>query len=141
MKYGINGKRSRARPAEAEEAVYVLHARVCQTLANPTRLKILTCLRDGEVAVTELARRIGATLPNLSQHLAILKERRVVLARREGATVYYRIANPKILTAFDIMREVLFERLSEEQRLFAEYTSRRRAVRRGATGAGRHGPS
>src|SRR3970040_1374016 len=113
------------------DQVYALHANVCQTLANPTRLKIINALRDREVAVAELARRTGTSMPNLSQHLAILRQRRVVLTRREGVTIYYRIANPKILQAFDIMREVLFEQLSEGRRLVTPGHSRPRAAGRG----------
>ena len=109
-----------------DEQLYALHASVCQTLANPTRLKILNALRDREVAVAELARRTGTSMPNLSQHLAILRQRRVVVTRRQGVTIYYRIANPKILQAFDIMRDVLFEQLSEGRRLVAAVDRARR---------------
>jgi len=111
-----------------DDQVYVLHASVCQTLANPTRLKIINALRDQEVAVAELARRTGTSMPNLSQHLAILRQRRVVETRRQGVTIYYRIANPKILEAFDIMREVLFAQLSEGRRLVAAVARGRRGV-------------
>ena len=110
-----------------DDQVYALHASVCQTLANPTRLKILNALRDQEIAVAELARRTGTSMPNLSQHLAILRQRRVVATRRQGVTIYYRIANPKILQAFDIMRDVLFEQLSEGRRLVAAVTRARRS--------------
>jgi len=109
-----------------DDQVYALHASVCQTLANPTRLKILNALRDQEIPVAELARRTGTSMPNLSQHLAILRQRRVVLTRREGVTIYYRIANAKILQAFDIMRDVLFEQLSEGRRLVAAVDRARR---------------
>ena len=112
-----------------DDQIYALHASVCQTLANPTRLKILNALRDQEIPVAELARRTGTSMPNLSQHLAILRQRRVVVTRRQGVTIYYRIANPKILQAFDIMRDVLFEQLSEGRRLVAAVS---RARRRGA---------
>ena len=109
-----------------DDQVYALHASVCQTLANPTRLKILNALRDQEIPVAELARRTGTSMPNLSQHLAILRQRRVVLTRREGVTIYYRIANAKILQAFDIMRDVLFEQLYEGRRLVAAVDRARR---------------
>jgi len=109
-----------------DDQVYALHASVCQTLANPTRLKILNALRDQEIPVAELARRTGTSMPNLSQHLAILRQRRVVATRRQGVTIYYRIANPKILQAFDIMRDVLFEQLSEGRRLVAAVDRARR---------------
>lgn len=109
-----------------DDQVYVLHASVCQTLANPTRLKILNALRDQEIPVAELARRTGTSMPNLSQHLAILRQRRVVVTRRQGVTIYYRIANSKILQAFDIMRDVLFEQLYEGRRLVAAVDRARR---------------
>lgn len=109
-----------------DDQVYALHASVCQTLANPTRLKILNALRDQEIPVAELARRTGTSMPNLSQHLAILRQRRVVATRRQGVTIYYRIANPKILQAFDIMRDVLFEQLHEGRRLVAAVDRARR---------------
>lgn len=114
-----------------DDRIYELHASVCQILSNPTRLKILNALRDREMAVAGLAQRVGTSMPNLSQHLAILKARRVVLTRREGVTIYYRIANPKILRAFDIMREVLFEQLFEGRRLVKAATAgaRRSGVR------------
>ena len=118
--------------ASTDDQIYELHATVCQVLSNPTRLKILNALREREVAVAELARRVGTSMSNLSQHLAILRQRRVVLTRRDGATIYYRIANPKILRAFDIMREVLFEQLAEGRRLVraaAGGTRRRRVAR------------
>jgi DNA-binding transcriptional ArsR family regulator len=100
-----------------DDVIFELHAEVCQMLANPTRLKVLDALRDCEMTVGDLARRVGTSLPNLSKHLAILKARRVVLTRRQGSVVYYRIANAKILRAFDLMREVLFEQLTEGRRL------------------------
>ena len=103
--------------ASTDDQIYVLHASVCQILANPTRLKVLNALREQEIAVADLARRVGTSMPNLSQHLAILRQRGVVLTRREGATIHYRIANPKILRAFDIMREVLFEQIAQSRRL------------------------
>ena len=109
-----------------DDQAYALHASVCQTLANPTRLKILNALRDQEIPVAELARRTGTSMPNLSQHLAILRQRRVVVTRRQGVTIHYRIANPKILQAFDIMREVLFEQLSEGRQLVAAVKRARR---------------
>ncbi len=106
-----------------EWEVYALHASVCQLLANPTRLKILNTLREQEMTAGDLARKVGVGKANLSQHLACLRERRIVVARREGTTVHYRIANPKILRAFDLMREILFEQLAEGSRILRAYGS------------------
>ncbi len=119
--------------ASVGDRLYELHASVCQALANPTRLKALNALRAGEMSVAELAGEVGTSLSNLSRHLAILKTKRIVLARRQGVIVHYRLANPKILRAFDLMREVLFEQLAEGQRLYAAYAP---DARRGVGGEG-----
>ena len=106
---------------DMDERVYELHADICQILANPKRLKIINTLRDKELSVNELAKRVGVTKANLSQHLSILRQRRIVLTRREGVTIHYRIANPKVLKAFDIMRQVLFEQLAENRKIYKVY--------------------
>jgi len=133
VKYAIMEERVRRGEAPLDDHLYELHASVCQALANPTRLKALNALRAGEMSVAELAGEVGTSLSNLSRHLAILKTKRIVLARRQGVTVHYRLANPKILRAFDLMREVLFEQLAEGQRLYAAYAP---DARRGVGGEG-----
>lgn len=97
--------------------VFELHAEVCKTLANPKRLEIIYALKDGELSVGELVRRLGIPKANVSQHLAILRQRGVVIARREGVNIYYRIANPKIIQACGLMREVLMQQLAEGGRV------------------------
>ena len=100
-----------------EERIFQMHAEVCKSLSNATRLKILNSLRGGEKAVEELRKLLGLSKANLSQHLAVLRQREIVATRREGLNIYYRIANPKMIRACDILREVLFEQLSEGERL------------------------
>jgi len=90
---------------------YCLHSELCKTLASEKRQRILGALRDGESTVGELQVATGIAQANLSQHLAILREKGVVLARREGAYIRYSIANPKILQAFDLITEVMKETL------------------------------
>lgn len=98
--------------------VFELHADVCKTLANPKRLEILYALMEGELSVGELVERLNLPKANISQHLAILRQRRVVLSRREGLNIYYRISNPKIMHACRLMREVLMKQIEEGKRLF-----------------------
>ncbi|MBI1820004.1 MAG: winged helix-turn-helix transcriptional regulator [Nitrospirae bacterium] len=107
-----------------EDQVYRLHAEICSILANPKRLKIIHTLREKEFSAGELLSILKVPKANLSQQMAILKQKGVVLARREGNTVYYRLARPKILKAFDLMRELLFEVLADQQRLLKEYSQR-----------------
>jgi ArsR family transcriptional regulator len=96
--------------------LFVLHAEICKTLANPKRLENLNALRGGEVSVAEMLRILRLPKANVSQHLAVLRSRGVVKARREGLNVYYRVANPKIIQACNLMREVLMEHLDQSVR-------------------------
>jgi ArsR family transcriptional regulator len=108
-----------------EEKIFQMHAEVCKSMANPTRLKIMNLLREGEKSVEELKRRLGLNKANLSQHLAVLRQRKIVTARKAGLNVYYSVANPKMIKACDILREVLFEQLQEGDRLVRDALQRK----------------
>ncbi|MEK7439334.1 MAG: metalloregulator ArsR/SmtB family transcription factor [Chloroflexota bacterium] len=95
----------------ADRQLYELHASICQTLANPKRLEIIDLLRDGEKSVTEIIEAMGISQANLSQHLTVMRQKGIVVPRREGVSVYYRLSNPKIIKACDLMRQVLLEHL------------------------------
>lgn len=74
-------------------------------------------LREGERTVGELCVATGLRQANVSQHLALMRDRKVVLERRAGNTVFYRIADKRISKACDIMREVLLHQASEDSKL------------------------
>ena len=99
------------------QRLFELHAQVCKTLANPRRLEILHGLRQGEKSVDELAELSGLAKSSLSQHLSLLRQKGLVDSRREGLYVFYRVKNPKILQACDILKEVLWEYLAEAQQV------------------------
>lgn len=103
-----------------EDRLFALHAEVCKAMANPIRLKILNALQRGEQSVQVLAKTLKLRKANLSQHLAILRQRGIVATRREGLNIYYRCANPKMLKACDLLREVLLEQLAEGGRLIEQ---------------------
>lgn len=105
--------------------IFELHAAMCQTLANPVRLKILYLLRDGEKSVNELARILELPQANVSQHLAVLRDRNIVLTRREGTSIYYRISNQKITQACEMIRDALFEHLAKEEKLVKSILQRK----------------
>ena len=109
--------------------LYVLHAEICKTLANPKRLEILNALGKAEVSVAQLVRTLRLPKANVSQHLAVLRSRGVVKARREGLNVYYRVANPKIIRACNLMREVLTEHLEESARVTRKWEAGGRGAR------------
>ena len=91
---------------------YQVHATVCRTIAHAKRLQILDLLRSGERSVNDLAEAMGASAANVSQQLAVLRGAGVVRTRREGTTVYYSVANPKILQAYDLMTQVMRDQIA-----------------------------
>ena len=104
----------RKRNSAIERELYRCHAEMCKVFSHPTRLEILSTLREEELAVSELARRLQLAIGNLSQHLNMMKQRRVLASRKDGNNVYYRLANPKMLRAFDLIREILLEQMQRE---------------------------
>jgi ArsR family transcriptional regulator, virulence genes transcriptional regulator len=99
------------------ESIFDLQAELCKTMANATRLQIVHALREGPHGVNDLANEIGLDQAKVSQHLAILRSRGVVVAQRQGSGVHYRITNPKIERICDLMREVLAEQVAERSEL------------------------
>ena len=91
--------------------LYQLHASVCKGLADPKRLLILNALRDGERSVTDLVDELDIPQANVSQHLAVLRDRGLVTGRRDGQWVYYSLTSHKIVDAMDLLREVMNEQL------------------------------
>jgi ArsR family transcriptional regulator len=97
--------------------IFRLQSEVCKILANPKRLEILHELRDGEMTVGQLVSSTGLKQANVSQYLALMRRGNMVVERREGNRVLYRIADKRISKACDIMREVLLHQAGEGSRL------------------------
>lgn len=100
-----------------KKEVFELQAEICKTLANPKRLEIIASLKEGELSVGELVQRLGISKANVSQHLAVLRQRKVVASRRDGVNIFYRINNPKIVDACALMKAVLLEQLEDTQKI------------------------
>ena len=90
--------------------IYELHARVCKALADAKRLLIINELRDGPRTVGELADVLGIPQANASQHLAILRDRGIVTARRSGSNIHYSLTSRKVIEAIDLLYEFMTER-------------------------------
>lgn len=105
--------------AASQEAVQLweLQADICQLLANPKRLQILNLLKWGELSVGAMVQTLGMAKANLSQHLSLMRQRGILATRRQGTTIYYRLAVPHITEACEIMREVLKEVLASRGRV------------------------
>lgn len=99
------------------EAVYLLHAQILRTLANPRRLMILDCLHSGGKTVTELEAALELPQANVSQHLAVLRAQGLVIPRREGNTICYSLVSDKVVDACDLFHQFLMERMRTSQAL------------------------
>ena len=105
-----------------EDQIYSYHAEMCKVFSHPKRLELVDVLRDKEMSVGELSQRLGLTIGNLSQHLAMMRERHMLISRKEGNVVYYRIANPRLLEASDLLREIMFEQIRKDAALIQDKT-------------------
>jgi len=97
--------------------LYRRKAALFKAFAEPRRLMIINELREGEKAVGDLARTLELPQAVTSRLLAFLRERGVVVPRREGVNVYYRLTDPKILQACDLVHEVLMNRIEGNKEL------------------------
>ena len=102
------------------DEITILQAEVLKTLASPRRLEILHALARGPIEVGRLAQLIGASQPNVSQHLSVLRNAGLVEAEREGREVRYRLADADVMVACALMRSVLERRLTRLGRVAAD---------------------
>ncbi len=107
---------------------YTLHADICKTISNPNRQAILDTIRDKEMTVTELIKITGISQANLSQHLAILRSKGVVLTRREGNNIYYSISDIRIIKAYDLLSEVLQDSLKKNHKTVSDAISHNKYI-------------
>jgi ArsR family transcriptional regulator len=77
---------------------------IARALSDPKRLCVLETLADGERSVSDLSRDVGCQIPNMSQHLAVLRSAGLVSARRDGSTVFYRLADTRVLEAYRMIQ-------------------------------------
>jgi len=91
-------------------------ARALKAIAHPLRLRILCMLGDGEICVRDIVDTVGTTQSNISQHLAILREKGVLSTRKDANRVFYRISDPRTLQLVGMMREVFCGEQTEKQR-------------------------
>lgn len=96
-------------------------AGIFQALANTTRVAIVELLRDeGEVAVSRILESLGIEQANASQHLAVLRSKNIVVARKEGNQVFYRLRDKILGQILDLMRKYFQAHLAEATELLAD---------------------
>jgi DNA-binding transcriptional ArsR family regulator len=82
------------------------YAAVGRALADPKRLCVLESLSNGELSVSDLSTKVGCQVPNMSQHLAVLRSAGLVQSRRDGSTVFYRLADGRVLEAYRLIQSL-----------------------------------
>ena len=95
--------------------LYRVKADFCKTLADPTRQMMIAELRSGEKTVGEIAEALEIIQSMASHHLAILRGKGVVEARRDGVSIYYRLVNPKIGEACDMVHDILMNQMAKSK--------------------------
>lgn len=91
--------------------LFEMHADFCKFMGNAKRIEILFLLGDEELCVEDMANKMSVAIPNVSQHLAIMRDKGIVASRRAGTKIYYHLANKKTLQACILMREAMIERM------------------------------
>lgn len=105
-----------------EQEIYLLYEKICQGIGDPKRILILYELSRAPRCVNDLADALGMPQSTTSRHLKVLRERSMVNAERDGASIIYSLADPRIIQALDIMRQILRAILQREATL-AEFTA------------------
>ena len=82
------------------------YAAVGRALADPKRLCVLESLAVREMSVSDLSVTVGCQVPNMSQHLAVLRSAGLVTTRREGSSVFYRLTDPRVLEAYRLIQTI-----------------------------------
>jgi ArsR family transcriptional regulator len=103
-----------------QEALRTYKAGIFQALGHPTRIAILEVLRDRELSARAIQEKLGIEQANLSQHLAILRSRQIVMNRKNGNQVFYSIRNPVLVEVLDIMRLYCQTSLTEAIQMLGE---------------------
>jgi ArsR family transcriptional regulator len=85
-------------------------SRALKAMSHPLRLKILCTLGEGEVSVQDIVDNVGTSQSNISQHLAILRDKDILATRKDANRVYYKISDPRLLQLIGMMREVFCTR-------------------------------
>jgi ArsR family transcriptional regulator, virulence genes transcriptional regulator len=97
--------------------IFQLQAELCKALSDPKRLRIIRELRSGERTVSQLVDILGLKQSNTSQHLGVLRRIGLITFRKTGSTVYYRLTNPKIGEACDMVHQVISDQLQNSRHL------------------------
>ena len=103
-----------------QDALRKFKAQVFQALAHPTRIAIIEALRDGELPAGKLLDLLQVEQANLSQHLAVLRAKHVLVNRKVGNQVFYAVRDPVLIQVLDLLRQYFFSHLNETLAMLGE---------------------
>jgi ArsR family transcriptional regulator len=103
-----------------DERILELKAEVLKTLAQPTRLKILECLRDGERCICDIVPAIDGEQSNISRHISLMQKNHLVTTRKDGVKVMVRVRDPRVFEILDKVSLILKNQMKEQEKLFAQ---------------------
>ncbi len=100
-----------------EVEIEMLHQRICQALADPTRILILYRLNEKPQCVNELVDAMQLPQSTISRHLAILRDKNLVKTERSGTSINYELAEPRMIQVLDTMRAIVADQLAESAKI------------------------
>ena len=100
-----------------QQELNMMHATLCQAIADPTRIALLYELGEGSQHVSQLVKSLSLPQATVSRHLKILRDRSLVKTERDGTYIHYELADPWVLDALDTMRTILADTLAQQSSL------------------------
>ncbi len=103
-----------------QERILQLKAEVLKAMAQPTRLKILESLRNGEKCICEICPLINGEQSNVSRHISLMQKSQLVTTRKEGVKVMVNVKDPKVFEILDKVGAILKNQMKEQEKLFSQ---------------------
>ena len=103
-----------------EERLLELKAEVLKVLAQPTRLKILELLRNGERCICEIVPAINGEQSNISKHISLMQKSHLITTRKDGVKVMVNVKDPRVFEILDKVSAILKNQMKEQERLLAQ---------------------
>jgi DNA-binding transcriptional ArsR family regulator len=102
-----------------DERVLELKAEILKTLAQPTRLRILELLRNGEKCICEIVPALNGEQSNISRHISLMQKSHLVTTRKDGVKVMVKVTDPEIFDILDRVSRILKVQFEEQEKLFS----------------------
>jgi len=102
-----------------DERILELKAEVLKTLAQPTRLKILECLRSGERCICDIVPAIDGEQSNISRHISLMQKNHLVTTRKDGVRVMVKVRDPEVFEILNKVSSILKRQMKEQEKLFS----------------------